>query len=259
MQSVCRPHPLREFLHACPVSNRCYRKPRGYAGDAVLLDMIYDQRPHQADDVPAHGVAVLEYLTDTASSRAVRHRRDLLTQRINEAAAASTGCRILSLACGHLREAQQAEAVHDGRVAEFVAIDQDRESVAVVDREQSQFGVRPVVGTVGQLLKGQLAYRDMSLNYAAGLYDYLPEPLAVELTRVLFRTLGSGGRLVLANFARDIPEAGYMEAYMDWMLNYRDETEVAGWASGIPSSEIAACDIWRDPHGSIIYLELQRR
>src|SRR5438128_12228 len=37
---VCLSHPLRELLHQDPFTWRAYSKPRGYAGDAELLDFI---------------------------------------------------------------------------------------------------------------------------------------------------------------------------------------------------------------------------
>src|SRR5262249_44121844 len=38
---LCLRHPLRALLHQDPFTYRAYSKPRGYAGDAVLLDFIY--------------------------------------------------------------------------------------------------------------------------------------------------------------------------------------------------------------------------
>ena len=34
-------HPIREIVHLCPMTRRSFDKPRGYAGDAVMLDHIY--------------------------------------------------------------------------------------------------------------------------------------------------------------------------------------------------------------------------
>lgn len=38
--SICRNHPLREIILSDPYSRRAFEKPRGYAGNAVMLDYI---------------------------------------------------------------------------------------------------------------------------------------------------------------------------------------------------------------------------
>lgn len=40
--TVCRAHPLSSILAQDPLTHRSYTKPRGYAGDAPMLAMIYD-------------------------------------------------------------------------------------------------------------------------------------------------------------------------------------------------------------------------
>src|SRR6185503_16334963 len=37
----CLDHPLRHVLHQDPFTYRAFSKPRGYAGDAVMMDYIY--------------------------------------------------------------------------------------------------------------------------------------------------------------------------------------------------------------------------
>ena len=37
----CLSHPLNDLLHQDPFTCRAYEKPRGYAGDAELIDFIY--------------------------------------------------------------------------------------------------------------------------------------------------------------------------------------------------------------------------
>src|SRR4051794_26007505 len=37
----CLDHPLRNLLHEDPFTFRAFSKPRGYAGDAVMMDYIY--------------------------------------------------------------------------------------------------------------------------------------------------------------------------------------------------------------------------
>jgi hypothetical protein len=58
-----------------------------------------------------------------ASCRAVRHRRDLIAATIDETCAARPGARILSVACGHLREAALSDAVMTGALSTLIALD----------------------------------------------------------------------------------------------------------------------------------------
>ena len=37
---LCLRHPLRALLHQDPFTYRAFSKPRGYSGDAVLLDLV---------------------------------------------------------------------------------------------------------------------------------------------------------------------------------------------------------------------------
>lgn len=36
-------HPVRKVVHQDPITFRSFSKPRGYAGDAVLLDYLYGE------------------------------------------------------------------------------------------------------------------------------------------------------------------------------------------------------------------------
>ena len=42
---VVVPHPLLAQLHEEPYTRRAFEKPRGYAGDAVMLDFVYRHGP----------------------------------------------------------------------------------------------------------------------------------------------------------------------------------------------------------------------
>jgi hypothetical protein len=75
---------------------------------------------------------------------------------------------------------------------------------------------------------------------------------------VLFRALRPGGTLLVANFAPDLRDIGYMEAIMNWHLVYRDEAVLERTARKIPRDEIAAQRCFRDPPGNVVYFELRR-
>ena len=261
-RDVCLQHPIRHLVHQEPYTRRSFDKPRRYAGDAVLLDFLYQGlRPEQ------HGPSVLgqgiyDYLSQQTSSNSLRGRLALLARWIDATAERVPAARILSIACGHLREARLSRAVRERRLGRFVAFDQDKESLAVVHRELGPFGVETVQGSVKALLRGEIGFDPQDFVYAAGLYDYLRPPMTLELTRLLFSLLRPGGRLLLANYSdspTDSDYKAYMEAFMDWWLIYRDEPELETWSQDIPRAQLAGQRLFRDETKNLIYLELIRR
>jgi extracellular factor (EF) 3-hydroxypalmitic acid methyl ester biosynthesis protein len=259
---ACLAHPVRELVHQDPITRRSYARPRGYAGDAVLLDLMYRTELPDRMRATKLGQGICQFMFEQPSAISLRWRRDMLARRIDELAEQTPDARVLSVACGHLREAQLSQAVRERRLGRFLALDQDPKSLSVVERELAPLGVEPVPGSVKALLKGQQTFSDLDFIYAAGLYDYLPQPIAQRLTRVLFSMLRPNGRLLVANYTESAADAGckaYMEAFMDWWLLYRDEHEVTEWLQDIPRNELARQRLFRDDPGNIIYLEAVRR
>jgi hypothetical protein len=130
--------------------------------------------------------------------------------------------------------------------------------VATVERELSGSGVTTVRASVRALIAEKAGFSDLHFVYAAGLYDYLHQPLAARLTRVMFDMLRPGGRLLVANFAPSLRDVGYMEAYMAWELIYRDEAAMRALAQEIPPEAIGGIHLFRDPHENIVFLEVVR-
>jgi hypothetical protein len=157
--------------------------------------------------------------------------------------------RVLSVACGHLREAR-------GAGPEFVALDQDEQSLGVVARAHP--GVRTVCARVSALVTGALSFTQLDLVYSTGLYDYLSARAAARLTARLFSFLRPGGRLVVANLRPGLPETPYMEMFMDWRLIYRDDADLLALADSVPAGELAGARVFDEPQGRVAFLELTR-
>ncbi|MBZ4419353.1 class I SAM-dependent methyltransferase [Myxococcus sp. RHSTA-1-4] len=256
-KETAKKHPLRPFLHQCPFTRRAWERPRGYAGDAVLIDYLYMDRA--ADELHA-GREIYRYMHQQPSSLSVRERRELLARTIDETAErVPEGARILSVACGHLREAETSRAVAEQRVGELIAFDQDPLSLAEISHHNPHGVVKPVCGSVRALLSGKTTFQDMDFVYSAGLYDYLSDAVATRLTGLLFGMLRSGGKMLVANFARYPPETGYMEAFMDWWLIYREEDDMRALLGEVPMEQLAGIRLYRDTQDNVIYLELTRR
>ena len=252
-----RRHPLHNLLLESPVTHRAFLKPRGYAGDAVLMDLMYGTAPPGAEVSPLGGM-LYGYEFDSPCCHSVRLRRAILARELDDVAAARPGAHVLSVACGHLREIEWSRAARDGRIT-VTALDQDRESLSVIDREYRRFGVCTVPGTVGDVLRRATRFRDLDLVYASGLLDYLQQPLARALVDAMFRMLAPGGRLLIANFTPETSDAAWMETFMDWQLVYRDEEQMRGLTESIAASDLEHLDQFRDDNGNITYLRLVRR
>ena len=253
---VARKHPIRYLVHQCPFTRHAFERPRGYAGDAALIDYLYID--HAADELHA-GREVYRYMHGQPSACSVRERRELLTRMMDETAELRPDGRVLSVACGHLREAEQSRAVAERRLQELIAFDQDPVSLAEVSRLHPDGVVRPVCGSVRALLSGKVTFAELDFVYSAGLYDYLSDSVASRLTSVFFGMLRPGGRLLVANFAVHPPETGYMEAFMDWWLTYRDEDGMRDLLSETPLEQVDNVRLFRDSQDNVIYLEVTRR
>jgi extracellular factor (EF) 3-hydroxypalmitic acid methyl ester biosynthesis protein len=255
IQQAVAPHPLRAAVLEDPMTRRALDKPRGYAGDAVLLDYMYRLRPDDFSDVPPGGLLVHQFLVEGPAPSAVRHRLSVLAEALRRVGQQPEGPgRALAVACGHLRELSRVPP--DAWPREIVALDQDHDSLAVVEATYPDSRVTARRGTVRDVLARRIGGEPFDLVYAAGLYDYLEQPVAAALTSRMFDLVAPGGRLLLANFTPDTPDIGFMEAMLEWHLIYRAEADMWSLLDGVAPQ--AGARTWRDPSGCIVYLEVER-
>ncbi len=257
----CIAHPVREVIHEDPFSSRSFRKPRGYAGDAVLIDYIYTRNCRTTPDetVSEMGEKVFDFNRDTPACAAVRARRDLVASLIDEICTLVDHPQILSVACGHLREATLCRSVIGGQTGRFIALDQDRLSLDVVEQELLHHGVVPVCNSIRSLFRGEVAHERFDFIYSTGLYDYLDDRIATKLTGRLFEMLNPGGRLLVANFLPDIWGAGYMESFMDWKLIYRSADQMEALCANIEDAQISIRRTFIERHANIVFMEITRQ
>lgn len=252
---ACLKHPLASQLHQDPFTYRAFAKPRGYAGDAVMMDYIYGlgEAGQAGHDATPLGRAIFQYMGTRPSAKAVRYRRRLLAGLIDRVAKRGNAS-VLAIASGHLREVELSSAVQNGTLRQFVALDQDETSLAVVARDYARLGVRAVPGSVRQILAGKADLGQYDLVYAAGLFDYLNPATAAALTARMFEMTRPGGLMLIPNFRTGTRDTGYMEAFMDWHLIYRNEADMWSLASALPQDEVADCQVFDDDVDTITYL-----
>jgi extracellular factor (EF) 3-hydroxypalmitic acid methyl ester biosynthesis protein len=254
-RATCREHPLSRRLREDPFTDRAFRKPRGYPGDAELLDLIYLGLPPAMEQATtALGRRIFhETAWRSWPSRAVRARRDVLASRLDRLTGEQPGARVLSVASGRLHEARRARGVREGRLGELVAVDHDAETVAGLS-DLKGVGVTAVRGSVKDIVEGRLRLSGFDFAYAAGLYDYLGDDTARRLTRALVDALRPGGELLVANFVAGFPGSAYMDSFMDWPLLVRTEDQLARCLDDVAPAAIARWRTWQDEGGCVAYL-----
>ncbi len=222
-------HPVAAYFHEDPITRWSWEKPRGYSGDAHLLDLIYRHEKVAAEIAAAtpFGRKLFEFTSHAPSSIANCDRRDILARHADEAAARKgQGAEILSFAAGHLREAECSAALRAGTIRRWVAVDQDPFSIAEIKESFAGTAVEAVSGSARELLAKRLELGSFDHVYASGIYDYLADKVAVKLTQRLLEAVKPGGTFLFANYSRPIVVDGYLETFMNWTLLLRSEEDM---------------------------------
>ena len=257
--SGARQHPLASLVHQDPFTFRAFSKPRGYAGDAEMIDFIYGREEGWAAP-PAEriGQRVFEYTTLSPASEGVRARRAFVATCIDRLAEDRSRPHILSIAAGHLREAGVSSAVRRRRTGRFVALDADAHSAARVRECYSPFGVETVTASFRRLFGESTVGKDFDFVYSTGLFDYLNQRTGRRLVAAMFNMLRPGGSLMVANFLPEVRDIGYMETFMDWNLIYRNRREMVDLTMEIPESEIKWIRLCSEESRNIVFLHVAR-
>jgi SAM-dependent methyltransferase len=259
---IAQHHPVAAYFHQDPFTRWSFEKPRGYSGDANLLDFIYR---HQSvmdgmEDVSPIGRELYSYSKFYPSCVAVRERRDLLTRYVDDIAERKgPATEVLTIAAGHLREAENSAALRQGRLARWVALDQDPMSLGTVARDFAGTSVTAIDGSVRGLLRGIYKLGSFDFAYSAGLYDYLTDAVAIALTKRCIRLLKPKGVMLFANFSPDLTDDGYMETFMNWTLLLRSEADMWKIVNGSVDRNEAEAEVFPGENRNILYAAITKR
>ena len=255
-----RAHRIAKLIWEDPGTAWAAAAPRGYHGDAHLIDFIYEHKAasQEVETASVRGRSINTMMVSAAAAVAVQERRRLLARWLDAAAERSKQAEVLVLASGHLRELELAQCAD--RLARVVALDQDPASIAEMKRTHEGLDTLfPVVASIGRIIVKPLVHGRFDLVYAAGLFDYLDDTTARRLLSGMFTALKPGGRLLFANFCHDVVDYGYMDSFMDWRLLTRDEPEMRTLLDVLPAAEIANTFVFRGLNRAVVYAVVEKR
>jgi len=260
---IVQTHPINNLLREAPQFAHSQTWPRGYKGDAEMMDLIYGMgnNGQRLARTSALGLQINAAQEEWPTHQAAHRRLKKIAQTIDTVAHEKPGkAAILSVACGHLREIVYSHAAIANLIGQWIALDQDEKSLALIQKSYQHVPIQCQHQSIASLLKGEKIGK-FDLIYAAGLYDYLKVNTAKKLTETLFDNLQPGGRLLIANFTPNTKEMGILESLMDWTLIYRDMKDMAQLTTGI-SQHKAAINIYNDllnSNNRLVYLEVKRK
>ncbi len=226
-----------QFIRESPFLTRINVKPRGYAGDSVMMRMIYDNRYEGAS---SFGKLLHAHPINCPAAQAVRNRRTLVARRLSEivgnrSPVSGKRLQVLSVACGPARELRDIlRTPEDCDRYRFALLDQDpaalTEAARQLHKQERSLGARVRADFFRTSVRRMLAARDLDdrlgrfdFIYSMGLFDYLLAPVARGVLAKLYKLLRPGGELVVGNYHVDNPSRSYMEYWGDWSIRYRTE------------------------------------
>lgn len=213
-------------------AERMYSKPRGYAGDYLMIEKIYENAPRGTGRL---GTAIDRSFLESPPCIAVRNRRRLLADEIRQAAAKSDNgplC-VTALACGPARELFDAfQALGDPARMSATVVDFDPQGIAHVTEQRDRLGLQGSMTLVNESLislalgRARTKLTGQDLVYSPGLTDYFNDNLVVNLLNSIYASLRPGGRVLLGNFHPRNPCKAFMEYVLDWRLVHRTEADM---------------------------------
>ena len=213
---------------------RCYSKPRGYAGDYLTIEKIYNNRPEGAGRI---GAVVDRLFLEMPAAVAVRNRRPLLADEIRSTVSSRTDttrpARVLSLACGPAREIADVFAtLTDRNQLVATCLDIDLQALAFVADWRDKAGLKSRINLLNQNLislalgRAKLDVPPQDLVYSIGLIDYFDDRMVIKMLDFIYEVLAPGGRVILGNFHPRNPTRALMDYLLEWRLIHRTEADM---------------------------------
>lgn len=263
-------HWQKHFLLS-PFGHRTYFKPKGYAGDYEMMNMIHRNQP-EGDSLYAkliHSLLVSQWPALSVRNRIAHLGKNLLNESVRLAHAARR-TRVLNVGCGPAREIQNfmRESALSDRM-DFTLIDFDTETLEYVERKLQECkrefrrhtGVQTKKISVYDFLRKSKQDKpgteeNYDLIYCAGLFDYLTVATGQALIDLWHHWLAPDGLLVVANMNDSKPFRNFIEFTLDWQLIYRNTAELL---SLVPERLLPATRVVAEDTTVNMFLHIRKR
>ncbi len=266
---------MRQNLHplvlCAPFASRTFQKPRGYAGDYEMVNMII-RNGFEGDSLFAK---ILHFwFVSQPPAEAHRNRIAYLVAAIQREnlrlSRLSRPMRVFNFACGPAAEVQKfLQTCPFPADLHFTLADFDQETLEFARRflrankalPQSELKLNFRKMSVLQLIKEarksvQAEADGFDLVYCAGLFDYLPDNTCKDLMDIFYDLLAPGGLLIATNVEESNPLRYGMEYLLDWHLIYRNDKNLLDIRP--QNAELDEVCVRADDTGVNLFLEVRK-
>lgn len=249
------------------ILKRAYEKPRGYPGDYLMIESIYDSK------TVSEGIGYCSdmYFLNNEYANAVRNRKDLMKDMLIDFLKSSNNdtINILNIACGSCREITDivSKDVNFAKDINFKLVDHDEEALTFskkalkiyqTDKITFEFLKHNVLEYTKNIEEYSSILGKQDLIYSIGLADYLPDRLLKNLLSFWYKLLKPNGKIMLAHKDRLQYKPVPIDWWADWTFYSRDEKALIDLlnTSGIDGFDL---EIKREKSNIIFFLVITKK
>jgi extracellular factor (EF) 3-hydroxypalmitic acid methyl ester biosynthesis protein len=248
------------FIHQSEFGHYILEQPRGYNGDYVTQEMIWDAQIN-SNESKLRGYTeigkILNYLTLIMDNpKANKDRIDRLKTMISE-----NGNRIASIGSGSAIELWDL-VNYKKTNSDIFLLDQDEDALHQAKRKIEQNNNSKIVYHKDNILKfilrkekSILCKRD--LIYVFGLCDYFNLKSTKRIIEGLWKYVDEGGILTVSNVHPNNPTKFWMEYGGNWFLDYKTKEEMIALTTDLP--DVSEVKIELDEFQVYQYLTIKRK
>ncbi len=247
---------LFDYLAAGIESNTYIREqPLGYAGDYMMMNMIYDYHQGKYFGKTLYSKLINHYTCNIDVACSNIYRKEYLKEKLLKYSAEGKTFQVLSVGCGPAREWLELlrEKKLNGPVRVHL-LDLEKNAIEFVKKELDKidfdrkkviidFHMLDLIEIVRSKRIKEL-FADVDFIYVSGVFDYLSDRIATKVLKGLFEV--SKKELVVFNMSYENGRHRiYYEMFGHWVMWHRKKEDVLKWCE--PFSGRAKVDVGEYP------------
>jgi SAM-dependent methyltransferase len=225
-----------KYLFQSQILKRFYDKPRGYAGDYFMFEMMYDGKP-LSDGIGVYFDYYVFYhsLVVSVMNRKERMKK-ILKNTLDRELKNNSLIKVLNIGCGGARDVKELfdENVFSGNIA-FTLMDQDEEGLSYAKSKLSVLKKKNVKFTfIRKNALEMMGFSKHSANknyydviYTLGIVDYFLDNAFARFIKHSYSMLKPGGKLIVAVCSnRSVECYTALKWLCEWNFYYRGANSV---------------------------------